>query len=90
MVRPSMPITRKRLWNFLAAFLAMLAFLVCLVGPLCLYMVAHDLSFNDKAPEEGIWLVLLGGAIGTGVSVLVFSFVSACLGGNSKAEVDSQ
>ena len=53
-------------------------------------MVAHDLSFNDKAPKEGIWLVLLGGAIGTGVSVLVFSFVSACLGGNSKAEVDSQ
>jgi len=48
MVRPSMPITRKRLWNFLAAFLAMLAFLVCLFGPLCLYMVAHGAILPTK------------------------------------------
>ena len=81
---------RQSISNFFAALLAMLAFLVCLLGPLCLYMVSRDLSFDGKAPKEGIWFLLLGGAIGAGVALLVFSFVAARLGGNSKGEVDSE
>jgi len=88
--RLSIPVERRRSWKVLAGLLAFLAFLVCLVAPLCLYAFAFDLGPEQDVSEHGIWLVVLGGTIGAGVSLLVFRSVATRFGGVSKAEADAQ
>ena len=74
----------------MAGLLALLAFLVCLVAPLCLYALAFGLGLEQDVPKHGIWLVVLGGAIGAGVSLFVFRTVATRVGGVSQAEADAQ
>jgi len=72
-----------------AIVLALMAFLVCLVGPLCLYAIALGAGIDDQVPANAVWFVVLGGAVGAGVSYLVFRFVLTRFGRVSGAEADA-
>ena len=66
---------------------ALLTMLLSLVAPLCIYGLVTGAALSDDVPPVGLWLVILGGAVGAGAAHVVFRFVLIRYGQASDAEV---
>jgi hypothetical protein len=71
----------------LAWALAFLTFLLCLVAPLCIHGLASGAALSDDVPSFGIWLLVLGGALGAGAAHLVLRVVMIRFGRATEADV---
>lgn len=58
-----------------------------MVAPIVLYAVITGLSWDDPCCPDWLgWLVILGGAIGAGLAVIIHLFVVHKIGGYPESE----
>lgn len=75
-----------RIIAFLAAILSLFLFLL---GPMFLFRLAAGISMDDSGPKWEVWLLIVGGGLGSGAATLVFWGVLRLSGRFSDAEIDA-
>lgn len=74
--------------RIIAPVVAMLTIAFFLLGPLFLVSVYLKIPFSGKLPSWGIYVLILGGSIGTVMGQLIYKLINMKIGGFSEGEIE--
>jgi len=77
---------RKVLFKITAGTVALAALFLCLLGPMYLFRVYHEIDLNAQGPGEEIWFLIVGGGIGAGLARFVHWWLYCSIGGYSEQQ----
>lgn len=61
--------------RIMAPLLAMLTLFTCFLGPLLLVFLIMGIPFSGRGPSWGVWILIIGGGIGTVAAKAVYRFI---------------
>jgi len=82
--------TQNIMTRFFAPVISMLAFFVFLLGSLLMLLLFSGRSLDHEVPGWGIWLLVLGGGLGSGAARYTYGIILRKFGGFSESAIEKK